>query len=205
MRNLLFLLLITSVFACKMDNKSKDGLTVEDITILPDNSTATNPEKLSIPNACELITEANIESIFKLTGTAVRLKEANDPGNLKTKSCFFQWDDAGTPNAGILIQVSTNPVYDEFQEYISNFVIAKITEGESVLGSDAPSRYKKFSVGGSTGAYSFDQSRFYWSKGNDYLFMLAFNVTTLSEAKMVDAATAIIEEVNKNFAAKVSQ
>ena len=70
------------------------------------------------------------------------------------------------------------------------------------MGNDAPEKYKKFTSGNVKGAYSWQQARFYWSKGNNYLFMLAFNVSTLSEEKMLEAAIKIVEQVDNNFKAK---
>ncbi|MBC7884971.1 MAG: hypothetical protein H7X99_05815 [Saprospiraceae bacterium] len=204
MKSLLFLFLLIPILSCKNDGKTTDQVTPADMYLKPDNSPATDPTKLKIPNACEMVTEAQLQAILNITGT-VNIKEANDPGNVNAKSCFYKWDDLATPNAGILIQIMTNPVYSEFPDYVSKFVAAKLTEGETVLGSDTPSTYKKFEAGGIVGSYSFDQSRFYWSLGNDFLFMLALNVTTLDEPKMVKAAEKIIEEVNKTFATKVTK
>ncbi len=206
MRHLIsFIFLILFLAGCKNDNTSGGEVSQADLLIKPDNAVPTDPEKLTIPNACEMITEANIQSILNVAGSPVTVKEANDPSNNKAKSCFFKWDDASTPNAGILIQIQTNPVYNDFPQYISNYVSAKITEGETVLGNDKPTKFKKFTAGGYTGAYSFEQSRFYWNIGNDYLFMLAFNLTSLNENQMVDVAAKIIVEINNNFKSKIKQ
>lgn len=202
MRNVLFFVITMLVLGCKNDPKSGSQA---DNLIKPDNSEAVDPSTLSIPNACEMISEATLQSILNITGSAVNIKEANDPGNKSAKSCFFKWDAADTPNAGILIQILTNPVYSEYPQYISNYVSSKLTEGETVLGSEKPTRFNKFTAGEITGAYSFDQSRFYWNLGNNYLFMLAFNVSSLSEDKMVNVAEKIVVEVNKNFAGKLKE
>lgn len=202
MRNVLFLFLIILIAGCKNDSKSGSQA---DNLIKPDNSEAVDPATLSIPNACEMISEATLQTILNISGSAVNIKESNDPGNTSAKSCFFKWDAADTPNAGILIQILTNPVYSEYPQYISNYVSSKLTEGETVLGAEKATRFNKFTAGGINGAYSFDQSRFYWNLGNNYLFMLAFNVSTLSEDKMVQVAEQIVVEVHKNFANKIKE
>jgi hypothetical protein len=202
MRNVLFLFLIILIAGCKNDPKSGSQA---DNLIKPDNSAAADPTTLTIPNACEMISESTLQTILNITGSSVNIKEANDPGNKSAKSCFFKWDSADTPNAGILVQILTNPVYSDYPQYISNYVSSKLTEGETVLGSDKATKFNKFTAGGVNGAYSFDQSRFYWNLGNNYLFMLAFNVSTLSEEKMVKVAEQIVVEVNKNFATKIKE
>lgn len=203
MRNVIILFFIVLLVACKNDNTNNNQISPADLVLKPDTSAATDPSQLNIPDACAMISDAQLKSILSITAPApLDIKPANDPSNTSAKSCFFKWEDLSTPNAGVLIQIMTNPVYDEYPEYISNYVSSKLTEGETVLGSDAATRYKKFSSGDVVGAYSFDQSRFYWSFGNDYLFMLAFNVSTLSEDKMLAAAKSIISEIQTNFAAQ---
>ena len=189
--------------SCKNDNKNSQAEI--DAMIEQNKATPTDPANLTVPNACEMITKEALQAILNVTAGGVNIKESNDPTTDKTKSCFFQWDDPSTPNAGILIQIQTNPVYEEYPQYISQFVTSKLNEGETVLGAGVPTKFKRFSSAGSLGAYSFDQSRFYWNLGNDYLFMLAFNLTSLNEEKMVKAAEQIVAEVNKNFASKTKK
>ncbi len=203
MRNVAFILLLVAAFGCKNDN-SNNSVSPADMTMKPVMVPATDPKDLKIPSACEMIGETEIQKILNLAGAPVNIKEADDPGNMTTRSCFFKWDDANTPNAGILIQILTNPVYSEYPEYVSKFVTSKLTDGETMMGSDNPSVFKKFKSGNTVGAYSFEQGKFYWNLNNDYLFMLVYNVSTLSEEKMVKSAEAIVAEVNKNFASKVA-
>ncbi|MBK9734569.1 MAG: hypothetical protein IPO92_06205 [Saprospiraceae bacterium] len=205
MKHLFLYFFLISMLACKTDTKTSEQTNPSDFTIKPDNSIPTDPKNLTIPSACEMINEAQLKSILAISGSPVDIKPADDPGNISAKSCFFKWEDVNTPNAGILIQIMTNPVYDDAADYISKFVSSKLTEGETVLGDEAPIKFKRFSAGDSNGAYSFDQSRFYWNFKNDYLFMLAFNVSTFDEAKMLDVAKKIIVEIDKNFASKVKQ
>lgn len=161
-----------------------------------------DPSTLKLPKACELIEPVKLQEILNIKAQ-VNLKDSSDPQNPNGQACFFRWDDPNTSNAAILIQVSTNPVYEEHPGYISGYVENKLKEGENIMGQDAPITYKSFKVGNKEGAYSFQQGRFYWSGGGNYLFMLAFNVSTLSESQMVSAAKKIIEEIHKNFAASI--
>ncbi|MGB4960102.1 MAG: hypothetical protein WBO36_11555 [Saprospiraceae bacterium] len=196
MKQLFSLLILLAFLSCKndvpVDTKLKE---ISEKSL----KNPTNPDQLKLPKACELLDVAKVQEILKAK-SAVNLKDADDPTNTSASSCFFKWDDPDTPNAGILIQIQKNPVFNEYDQYISTFVSSKITEGETTLGDAAPKKYKTFNAGGFSGAYSFEHSRFYWNIGSDYLFMLAFNVSTLSEGDMVEIAEVIAAEVNKNFA-----
>lgn len=199
MRHLLFILFFAlSMFSCK--NESSSSLNETTVSDAP----PVNPATLTIPNSCSLINSAEIKSIFG-TNADVRVKDSSDPTNNTSRACFFQWEDPDTPNAGIMIQVQTNSVYEEYPEYIKNYISNKIENGEMLMGSDIPMKFKKFDASGRPGAYNFDQGRFYWTTDNNYIMTLFFNVSTLNEKGMVKAAQKIIEKVNSNFSKAVNQ
>jgi hypothetical protein len=202
MKQILFAFLIISVFSCKNDNTNNKLEPIDPAQV--NGAPPVDPKTLTVPSAASLITAAEVEDILD-TSSPVNAKESNDPTNDKSKSCFFKWDDPNTANAGILIQIMANPVYEDYPEYISNFVSSKLKEGEMVMGNDKPEMYKEFNASGKPGAYSFQQARFYWAGDNNYLFMLAFNVSTLSESKMVKAAEKIAKIVNGNFSKSVGR
>ncbi|HRO08707.1 MAG TPA: hypothetical protein PK047_07540 [Saprospiraceae bacterium] len=193
MRQLFILLITLSFFACKNDTGSSNTL-----SNVPD-APPVDPATLTIPSSCSLISAAEVKDILD-TKSDVNLKDATDPTNKFSKSCFFRWDDTDTPNAGIMIQIQTNSVYSEYPEYISNYIKSKLENGEMAMGNEAPFKFSKFDASGRPGAYSFEQARFYWTLDNNYVCTLFFNVSTLNEKKMVRAAEKIIEKVNSNFA-----
>lgn len=198
MRNFIWLFIIIISFGCKNENVSVNQALKE-----LQNEKTIDPKKLKLPDACQMISEVKLKEILNITKSTINLKDATDPQSPNAKSCFFKWDDDNTPNAGILIQLQTNPVFDEYNEYISKFVSSKLSEGETTLGDDKPSKYLKFNAGGVSGVYSFQQARFYWNYGNNYLVMLAMNISTLTESQMVNVAEKMAEEINKNFVAQV--
>jgi hypothetical protein len=191
---LLFLLLIFLNNGCKNDGASSD--LNNSATIVP--GAPTDPENLVVPSACGLITEERLNQILKLNNISFNIIDP-DSSSVASRSCFFKWDDASEPNAGVFLQVQTNPVYNDYPQYISGYVTAKLNEGEMMLGEEQPTKFARFSAGNANGAWSYKLGRFYWSYGNDYLFMLAFNLPTLSEDNMEKAGSAIAEEVSRNF------
>lgn len=200
MKQILFSLLLISMFACKNDSSGNKLQNVDPSKM--EGGAPVDPKKLTVPSACEMISVTEVQDILS-TKSGVMLKESNDPNNNQVKSCFFKWEDQSMTNPGILIQVMTNPVFDDYPQYVSTYVTSKLTEGEMVMGQEAPKKYKKFDAAGRDGAYSFDQARFYWTGDNNFMFMLAFNVSNLDEDDMVDAAEDMIEKIDANFKKKV--
>lgn len=192
------LLTFTLLFACKNDTNKSTTESEDPKTNVIEGSS----QNLPIPNACEMLSEEWLKSNLKLNVSDLTIKDGSGDDAKDNKSCFFRWEESSEPNAGILVQIMTNPVYDEFPEWVSSFIAAKISDGEMQLGSAEPTRFKKFNVG-AEGAYSYDLKRFYWRMDNNYLFMLAFNITS-TESDMVDKANKIAKEVNKNFNAKMN-
>ena len=138
MRNFIWLFIIIIRFSCKNENPSVNQALKE-----LQNAKVVDPKKLTLPDACQMISEARLKEILSISKSTIDLKDATDPQSPNAKSCFFKWDDASTPNAGILIQLQTNPVFGEYNEYISKFVSSKLSEGETTLGDEKPTKYLK--------------------------------------------------------------
>jgi len=159
---------------------------------------------LPIPDACGMLSQTWIKNTLELKITNISIKKAEENEDTPAKSCFFKWEDPNTSHAGIFIQIMTNPVYDEFDQWVSYFVNAKVSEGEVIQGSDEVYFYKRYNAGIYKGVYSYDLKKFYWNKGDDYLFMLAFNLD-ISESKMLSYAEKISAKVNENFELKIAE
>lgn len=197
MRYLLFSFLLLMFFSCKNDaNQSAFGASTTEI--IKDNTAPANPQTLTIPHAKDLLDPAELQQILS-TPSEVTAKESTSPSDSGATSCFFRWEDQDIPNAAILLKVSTNPVYEEYPEYVSQFISKKIRDGETTLGKDEPDKYVEFNADGIRGAYSYSQAYFYWTVDNNYIFWLAFNTPNLSEKEMTAAAKKIIIAANKNF------
>jgi hypothetical protein len=157
-----------------------------------------NPANLTVPSSCSLITIDWLKGNLGLQGKDITIKDASDPTKKDYTSCFFKWENSATePDAGILIQVMINPVYDEFPEWVTKFISAKITEGENVMDGGEPLKYKKFNAG-LEGAYSYEMKRFYWRNDDKYLYMVAFNLMD-DESTLLSKAEKLVAEINKNF------
>lgn len=160
-----------------------------------------NPSDLILPKACDLVTMDEVKSALGVTD--IQMKSTGNPGDVKASNCFFKWEDPATPHAGMLLQLMTNPSYDDNPEYISYLVESKITEGESVQGSRKNLIFKEGMIGKVKIVYAAENGRVYWNVGDNYLFMLTFNIAGLKEDRMLDIARKLVPSVNKNLLAKL--
>ena len=160
-----------------------------------------DPINLYVPNPCDLISALEIQTLLSLAEQSVLTKAANNPGDVKVKSCFYKWDDPSTPHAGMLLQIMTNPVYEDSPEYISNMMQSKLTQGETIPGSKNKLVFKESMIGKVKVIYAKENSKIFWNIGDNYLLTLAFNITNLSETKLLDLANKIVPVVNKNLLA----
>jgi len=153
---------------------------------------------MSVPDACTLLSTKTVSEIMKTDIKGVEIKDGSNANSKHSRSCFWKWDDPGISNAGVMVQVMTNPVPNEVPEYLRLFIDSKRTEGEQAFNSNENYKYKNFDGFGDDGAYSHDMHKYLWRIGEEYSFMIAFN-TTLQERKELAAAKKIAEEVMRNF------
>ena len=190
-QNMFLMLVLLTFLSCKNDTKTNEA--TESNSALP-----TNPENLTVPSSCSFLTVEWLKANLNLQDKEVTIKDASDPAKKDYTSCFFKWVNSNEePDAGILIQIMINPVYDEFPMWVTKFITAKLTDGESTVDGQPAVKYKKFTAG-LEGAYSYDMKRFYWRNDDKFLFMLAFNIND-DESTLVAKAEKIVAEINKNF------
>lgn len=163
---------------------------------------AVDPVLLPLPAPQDIISVESVSKVLNIVKEKIEIKPVNKPGDLKSKSCFYNWIDPSTPDAAMLFQISTNPVYSEVYNYISMTVQSKIENGEN-FGAGGNINFKEEYIGKVRIAYSIQNPRIYWNIGDNYLMMLAFNMTNLSEEKILEYAHRFVPEINKNFLAKL--
>ncbi len=185
------------IFSCKSDMMSDGSVeAVKSMKII-------HPDSLTLPSACELISEATVKKLLKVNEkTVLNIKDSSNPEQKRVKSCFFRWDDPAMNFPGIMLQVTTNEVFEDKKDFLPGMIQTLLNEGSMEVDANSPNKFKKFMVGDITGAYSYKMSRFHWNLGTNYGFMLAFNVP-LSEDDMVEIAEEIAREVNVTLAKKI--
>lgn len=161
-----------------------------------DNSGPQGKVDSKMPSSCDLLGEAFMTKEFKIKD-GILINDASNSKSPSVKSCFFRWDNGVLPNSGVYLQIMGNPVPDEVTDYAVHYINGKLEGGEMDL-SGANYKYSKFDVVGDAGAYSAEQGRYYWRSGNDYVFMLAFNLGIGSNTELKHAKK-ISKEIMKNY------
>ena len=152
-----------------------------------------------VPDACTLITEAEVAAIVGVNPSIVTLKDGSNKLTATTRSCFFRWSDSSSPNSGVLIQVQKNPIPEEYEDWPILFIESKIKNGEQTFdGTDVTYEYKAWDAVGDAGCYSYEASKYHWRLSNQYVFMVAFN-TGANERNQMKQATALAKNVMASF------
>lgn len=162
-----------------------------------------DPKTLPMPDPAILLSGPELEAILGLPSQSVTVKSPKDAGGMQVKNTFYKWNDPTNPNTGIFIQLMTNPVFDEYEEYNSIIVSSKLLKGEAAPGLPQPISFKEKNVGKLKVAYSVEGSRVYWNIGNNYAISLSFNMLGLNEPQLVKIIDQLIPTFNKNLLAKL--
>jgi hypothetical protein len=151
-----------------------------------------------LQDACSLISPKYIARVLGVDQGSINVKEGSKTGRTIARSCFFKWESE-IPNGGILVQIQKNPVPDDFPEYVQYFISTKKREGENSFSEGGyVYEFTDWGTVGDEGAYSSEAGKYYWRLGNEYIFMLAFNLA-LEESEQLAAANKLAPEIMKNF------
>ncbi len=154
---------------------------------------------LLVPNACSFLETSWVASVLGVSNDQISIKDGSNPNMKNSRSCFFRWEDSSLGNAGVMVQVMTNPVPDDFAEWVSHFLTSKKTTGEQDFTStNQLYKYKDWNVLGDEGAYCQEIGKYHWRLGDKYLFLVAFNLD-VSEKKMNAYAEKIGKKVMESF------
>lgn len=157
---------------------------------------ATN-NKVVVPNATTLIPKDKIGAIIKEDPGHIQLVQGNPIQEKNYQSCFIKWP-SGFPNAGIMMQVSRNPVYDEYRDWAVSYIDSKKNAGEVLPGSPEPVKFQTYTEHGDSGAYNYEAGKYYWRIDRDYVITLAFNMDW-DEKEQYRIATELGTEIMKKF------
>lgn len=155
--------------------------------------------KTGLPDACKLVTEDFLGRLMGVDPGYINVKDGSGRSpSANQRPCFFKWDSDDQPNAGVLVQIQTNPLPPgEFPDWSSYFISAKKNHGDKSPDGETTFRYKDFNSIGVSGAYSSELSRYYWRDEQERVFMVAFNIPSTPTQQM-GWAERISKEVMKN-------
>lgn len=153
--------------------------------------------RFDLPEPCGLLSDAFIANVIGVEKDAITLKDGSNAATPYARSCFFRWDHLGTPNSGVLIQVQSNPVPNEFPDWAPYYLQAKRNQGEKSPDGSLVFKYKDFDNMGVDGAYSHDLHRYLWRDAKNYVYMVAFNLPA-TESEEIQWARKLGAELMKN-------
>ncbi len=163
----------------------------EEITDFATNNT------IVVPDATTLVSEAVIGKIINQDPGMIEVIQGNAKSEKNYQSAFIKWPDDFV-NAGIMVQVSRNPVYDEYRDWAISYIDSKKSAGENVPGTTDVVKFNSYDEHGDSGAYSYEAGKYYWRIERDYVITVAFNMDW-DEKEQYRIATALGTEIMKKF------
>jgi hypothetical protein len=204
-----FLVLGLLISSCKQDKQTTTDSPVQGVSSTPDPDNGVVPNKtadqtpdaqLSIPDPCKLITPEELKNIFKI-GADVTYNSGSEGANYD-KSCFFRIEDKKS-NGAILVQISTNPMPAEIDDYPVKMIQGKMEQGEQNPSDGKSAIFASLPEIGDMGCYNYTLGKYHWQYNKDYLFLIAFN-TSHSETDQKSLAVAVAKIINKNFQSSIN-
>ena len=132
--------------------------------------------RIKLPEPCGLLSDSFIANVIGVSKDAISLKDGSNDATPYARSCFFRWEHNGVPNSGILIQVQSNPVPNEFPDWAPYYLQSKRNQGEKSPDGSLVFKYKNFDNMGVDGAYNYDLHRYLWRDAKNYVYLVAFNL-----------------------------
>lgn len=196
----LFLCVCFLIQSCKTETTSSSGYSsaVLDGKNRIETTFKVNPKR-ALPDPCQLVSKQTIASLFNIDPIYISPVDGSPDGNKREhRACFYKWDDPNFPNTAILIQLQTNTMDEEYENWMSMSIANKRTTGETMMGDREPHIFKLFPNVGTDGSYNYEIGKYYWRIGNDLMIMLAYNMD-ISEEHQFSSAKAIAKELMDNL------
>lgn len=153
----------------------------------------------NLPDPCQLVSKETIASLFDVDPIYISPVDGSQDSNKREhRACFYKWDDPDFPNTAILIQLQTNTMEDEYDQWMSMAVANKRTTGETMMGESEPHIFKIFPNVGTDGSYNYEIGKYYWRIDNDLMIMLAYNMDITEDVQFSSAKT-IARELMDNL------
>jgi len=199
--NRFFFFLFLLSLGCRSEQPTPVAEVVPDpISQMPDEKEITDlatNNKVKVPLATTLVSEQRIGQIIKEDPGMIEVLQGNPVSEKNYQSAFIKWP-SHFPNAGILLQVSRNPVYDEYRDWAISYIDSKKSSGENIPGTSEMVKFNDYTEHGDEGAYNFEVGKYYWRIDRDYVITVAFNMDW-DQDEQYRIATELGTEIMKKF------
>lgn len=161
--------------ACKSDQNSKDAQELASTNNEnSDEVIEITPQNEPLPSVCDQIEPNEILEMMELENGSVTEAVGNttrsENAQINTSSCFWNWK-----GGGVMIQITRNPLMDEFTNYADKFIEAKKYTGEKVVKTKELVKFEDFDGPGEQNIYNKDSAKFYMTKGQHHIVTVNFN------------------------------
>ncbi|HRO07625.1 MAG TPA: hypothetical protein PK047_02085 [Saprospiraceae bacterium] len=192
------LILLLAFISCKNEHNSTEITTDETTEVVQEDAIKDNileNGELIIPDPCTLVTDDDIKKLFNVQS---KVAHVDISSGLKpnTKTCNFYWDVNGN-RTGIILQIQAHTQDSELNMSPDTYVQDLVNRGMEIRGISERIPYISFDAAGKSGAYSFQQGRYFWAANEKYSFMLVLQILNAEEksiTKSVQGLTEILKE-----------
>lgn len=150
-----------------------------------------------LDQACTLITDVEMALALGKTKEEIVLNNALSEDDPYHTACFYKWEDPELFNAGMFIQLMSNPYDDELPTFVSQFIEQKRSNGERDVDGIA-TVFKQLSGWGDDGSYDVETAKYFWRLGEEVAFSIAFN-TTHTQEEQYQIATHLATMLTDNY------
>lgn len=150
----------------------------------------------TMPSVCSVFTPEEIADLFEVDVAEVKEASGNKGTvpNDKSRSCFWRWS-----TTGIMLQVSTNPLPEEVDDWCTRYINTKKSSGEKAVSSPGKQfTYVDFDGPGTENIYNEGLGRYYVTQEEEYIISLVFN-GNIGKSKQRKAAKKILDKMYKNL------
>lgn len=172
MNKLIAFLMVIMISACDCNQSNSDINSAKGVDI---DAVLSNKAEL-LPDMCNLVPLEELSDILGVPASSISKINSTPSGeNPKQKTCFFKWEDPNFPNSAIMVQAMTNPLGDEYPNYIIEMMNTKRNSGEKTIDSREPNLFTDLQSNADEAIYNTEIGKYFWRFSDKVIFQLAFN------------------------------
>lgn len=194
--------LMSPWLATRVNKESKnqeDKLNANNLDKMPTTKDGQSvlPSRQGIPKISSIVSAERVSQLVEVEVDKIKIKEVlnkKNPGKLR--SCFYKWVEAGNEDAGLFIQIQSNPIGEELPNWAEKYMESKYQSGEMSYPSDGKKyKYTKINNLGIEGAFCHELGKVIWRPDNDHIVSVVDNYK-VSDKKRINTAKAISQIIN---------
>lgn len=191
------MIFLLAIISCKSEVNNSDTTIDETKEVAADTikSVANDNGELIIPDPCTLITDKEIKEIFHVQSNVAHV-DISSGLKPNTRTCNFYWDVDGN-RTGIILQIQAHTQHSDLSMTPQIYVQDLVSKGMEIRGIGERIPYVGFDAAGMSGAYSFQQGRYFWAANETYSFMLVLQIPNTEEKTTTNSIQQLTKILKK--------